>query len=63
MALFPRTRRLDAVEREKIAKLVEAEHEVEDLVARKDLAVRALSERQKRNHWRESIETMIQGAR
>lgn len=58
---FLRKSRVDADEREKMARLEAAEQE---LVGLKDRAARAISlldERQRRNHWRESIEQMIQG--
>ena len=50
------------IEREKIARLEEAEAEVADVRTRATKAIRALDDRRGRNHWRESIEKMIQGA-
>jgi hypothetical protein len=55
-------RRSAEVEREKSARLEDAEREVADLRSRADRAIRTLDDRHTRNHWRESIEQMIQGA-
>ena len=54
--------REDPEEREKMARLEAAEGDLRLLRARADLAVRLLTERNGRNHWRESIEDMIRGA-
>ena len=54
--------RADAEEREKIARLEEAEREVKHLKARGDRAIQFLESRDNRNHWRESIEQMIRRA-
>lgn len=48
-------------ETEKMERLEAAEQELEDLKARSTVAITYLRERQSRNHWRESIEKMIQG--
>lgn len=48
-------------EAHKEARLEDAERTLEDLKTRKERAVRILGDRQSRNHWRESIEKMIQG--
>lgn len=52
----------DAEEEEKMARLEQAERELEHVKTRSDRATRILSDRGTRNHWRESIEQMIQGA-
>lgn len=52
----------DDIEAVKMARLESAEAEVADLVARSKRAVSYLDARGQRNHWRESIEQMIQGA-
>ena len=44
-------------------RLAAAEEELVDLRVRRVRACDALDDRQRRNHWRESIEYMIQGAR
>ena len=49
------------IEGEKIERLEKAERELFWLKARAAKAIQSLDERQKRNHWRESIEQMIQG--
>lgn len=51
----------ESVEREKIAKLEQAESDLLTLRARASRAMGLLDERQRRNHWREAIEQMIQG--
>lgn len=48
-------------EDEKMARLENAERDVADLVSRADRAITFLDARHHRNHWRESIEQMIQG--
>ena len=54
-------RRADIEEAFDEARLMNAEHEVRQLVDRADAAVKALKARRERNHWRESIEQMISG--
>lgn len=48
-------------EEEKISRLEDAEHELEDLQRRADKAIFALNKRRQENHWRESVERMIHG--
>lgn len=55
-----RTHALDD-EREKMARLEQAEAELTDLKDRMDRAVEYLDARTRRNYWRESIEKMIRG--
>lgn len=55
-------KRQDTLEREKMARLEQAEGELSSLRDRAGLAIRRLDERRARNHWRESIEQLIQGA-
>lgn len=57
-----RDTRLSIEEARQEANLVNAEKEVRDLTDRADAAIRTLEARSRRNHWRESIEQMIQGA-
>lgn len=52
---------IDEQEREKIARLEQAEGELVSLKARAARAVRILEERRSQNGWKESIEQMIQG--
>lgn len=59
-ALF-RKKHVAKVEHEKEAKLEAAEAEMKDLKQRSDRAVSALTERQRRNHWQESVDRLIQG--
>lgn len=60
--LLPSIRKRDeADEREKMARLEWAEGELSALQVRKDRALGILAARDSRNHWRESIEQMIQG--
>lgn len=66
-AMLFRTRRrnrahAEAFEIEHDARLAKAERDLADLTTRGQDAVRALDARNGRNHWRESIEQMIQGA-
>lgn len=61
MGVFSKRRQI-AVEREKMARLEQAEGELATLGNRAALAIRRLDERRGRNHWREAIEQMIQGA-
>lgn len=59
---IPRARaHAEAIEEDKERRLAQAEAEVRDLVARGEKAVQFLSERDKRNHWSESIQKMIRG--
>lgn len=50
------------VDEEQLARLEKAERDVESLRHRATVATRSLDGRHQRNHWRESIEQMIQGA-
>lgn len=60
--LIPRQRnRQDEDEREKMARLEQAEKDLGSLQHRAHVAITRLEDRQKRNHWRESIESMILG--
>ena len=59
--LASRTREREAEEDQKIARLNQAERDLADLQHRAHYVTKALDERRKRNHWRESIEQMIQG--
>lgn len=52
---------LEAIEEDKERRLARAETEVRDLVERGNRAVQFLSERDKRNHWSESVGKMIRG--
>jgi hypothetical protein len=58
-----RKHRKSVVEAEKEARLEDAQRTLDDLKDRKDRAIRLLGERQSRNHWSESIDIMIRGAR
>lgn len=60
--VFRRNRGDAHIEREKITRLEQAEAEVAELVARSERAVGYLVPRRGRNHWRETITEMIQGA-
>lgn len=51
----------DRVEDAKIERLERAEAEVENLKMRAHAAIQILDGRRERNHWRESIQEMIQG--
>lgn len=53
--------REDADEREKMKRLEQAERDLFFLQIRASRAISLLESRQRRNHWRESIEEMIQG--
>lgn len=53
---------LENGERDKMARLEKAERDVADLTARKNRAIGILDTRHRRNHWREGITQMIQGA-
>lgn len=57
-----RSRKRDAIEKEKIVRIEKAETELFDLKLRAARAIRVLDARKQRNHWREAIEQMIQGA-
>lgn len=60
--LFSRkSREADTAEDEKMARLVKAETELDSLKDRASRATSSLMERRGRNHWRESIQEMIQG--
>lgn len=50
-----------AEEREKIARLEEAEARSANLRQRADAAIMTLEIRRGRNHWREAIQQMIEG--
>jgi hypothetical protein len=52
----------EAEEREHDARLDAATAELRELQERGDRAVQFLAARRQRNHWRESITNMIQGA-
>lgn len=51
----------EAEHREKMARLEQAERRLADLQQRKETALGILSARDIRNHWRESIQIMVQG--
>jgi hypothetical protein len=51
----------DLDEHEKVARLERAETELLNLKGRASRAITTLDDRRQRNHWRESIEQMIQG--
>lgn len=59
---FIRKPREDAAEEVKMERLRAAESAGTDLQRRADELTKILQERRQRNHWRESIEKMIQGA-
>jgi len=52
----------DPVQDEKMARLEQAEAEVADLKARSARAVQFLDARRNRNHWAETVQSIIQGA-
>lgn len=54
--------KIDPTEQAKIERLTKAESELEVLKARQCKAVAALNDRHSRNHWRESVQQIIQGA-
>lgn len=58
---FWRKSKYIAQEREKIARLEEAETRSADLRQRADAAILTLENRRGRNHWREAIQQMIEG--
>jgi hypothetical protein len=47
---------------EKMERLEKAEEDLRNLKSRAEKAIQTLDDRHKRNHWRESITEMIQGA-
>lgn len=51
----------DSAEREKMARLEQAETDLLHLKARRDQAILTLDARHRRNHWKQSVEQMIQG--
>lgn len=62
MLAFRRSRRAHHEEESaKIAKLEKAEAQLCELRRRSDSAIKFLTEREDRNHWREAIEDMIGG--
>lgn len=58
-----RCREIGRREKEKRGRLERAEEELSDLKERAEKVHRALTERQKRNHWQESVDIMIKGGR
>lgn len=48
-------------DRENMVRLEEAEVQLKDLKQRAHIAITTLDQRVRRNHWRESIQEMIQG--
>ena len=48
--------------REKMARLEKAEQELDSLKTRAANAISTLDSRKRDNHWRESIQNLIQGA-
>lgn len=60
--IFSRKSRADVVEHEKMARLENADRDLQQYQERASRAINALDSRHGRNHWRESIEQMIQGA-
>lgn len=59
--LFRRNRRADPRDDESMARLEQAERDLKGLQARAAAALHTLETRHSRNHWRESVEQMIQG--
>lgn len=55
-----RKRKRDS-EAAKVARLEQAESEVKELISRGETVTKFLEDRQRRNHWRDSIEQMIRG--
>lgn len=45
----------------KLARLEQAESEVRELISRGETVTKFLGDRQRRNHWQDSIEQMIRG--
>lgn len=62
MLRFFRRKQEHRDEQEKLSRLEEAETELNALTNRADKAIKYLDDRQRRNHWRESIEQMLHGA-
>lgn len=62
MRFLNRKRCANAEHRVKMERLERAEDELRVLKARADRAIGVLDAREKRNHWREAIDSMIQGA-
>lgn len=54
--------RKNLIESEKDARIEHAERHLRELQDRSDKALTTLNERDSRNHWREAIQQMIQGA-
>lgn len=52
----------EEAEREKMAALEDAEQQLASLTERSEKALHTLNTRDTSNHWRESIEQMINGA-
>lgn len=57
-----RKHREDLIDAEHEARMEKAVRDVDQLRVRADAALDTLDTRDRRNHWRESIEQMIQGA-
>lgn len=57
-----RDKRLNREDAHEEARLIAAEKKTRELKDRAETAIRTLDARSRRNHWRESIEQMIQGA-
>lgn len=55
-----RKRKRDS-EAAEVARLEQAESEVKELISRGETVTKFLEDRQRRNHWRDSIEQMIRG--
>lgn len=55
-----RKRKRDS-EAAKLARLEQAESEVKELISRGETVTKVLRDRQRRNHWQDSIEQMIRG--
>lgn len=56
-----RRKRKRDFEAAKVARLEQAESEVKELISRGETVTKFLEDRQRRNHWRDSIEQMIRG--
>lgn len=57
-----RKQREEIIDAEHEARMEKAVRDVDELRTRADAALGTLDARDRRNHWRESIEQMIQGA-
>ena len=58
----PKRRKRDRdSEADKLVRLEKAEAEVRELISRGETATEFLEGRQRRNHWRDSIEQMLRG--